>query len=331
MKRRAFLAGAGAMVAAWSAFAQTPHKIYRIGFLAHGVAKGARNRLLTALRELGWREGENIVLEVGVAGSDPARWDLVAHGLVDKRCDLIVVLGSHMALAAKRATRTIPQVMMASGYPVDAGIVPSLAHPGGNITGMRTFTDELPGKLIELLHELVPTLRVLGYLDDYAPPLFVAAENEAGKRSRDRAAKALQIEQQEWKVLGDADLIRALAQAETAGLDALWVTSGPVHNQSRNHPRIREFVMRHRLPLLCDFEGTLFREGGGVITYFADWNEIAARTAAFVDRILKGARPGDLPVEQPTWFNLVLNLKNAQAIGLTVPRSLLARADRVIE
>jgi putative ABC transport system substrate-binding protein len=334
IERRQFLTTAAALLAGATAHAQrygaVASKEYRLGFLAHGAAEGARNRLVTALGERGWRIGENIALEVGIASSDPARWDAAARSLVDKRCDLIVVLGSHMALVAKRATRTIPIVMMLSGYPVQAGIVTSLAHPGGNITGMRTFTDELPGKFIELARELTPTLRVLGILDDYAPPLFAPGELEAGKQARERAAKALQIESRSWLILSDEDLIRALAEAESVGLDALLVFSGPVNSQPRNAHRIRELVLRRRLPMMTDVAGTAFREGGGVLTYFADWNEIAERTASFVDRILRGARPGELPIEQPTRFELVLNLQNANAIGLPVPPSLLALADRVI-
>jgi len=330
MKRRTFLATIAGLAAVRPAFAQSTRQI-RIGFFAQGTAIGARKMLLAALRDRGWSEGNNIVLEAIAGGGDPARWDAAAQSLLDKHCDLIVVLGSHMTLVMKRVAPTTPLVMMMSGYPVEAGIVPSLAHPGGTITGLRTYTDELPGKLVELARELVPTLCLLGVLDNYAPPLFVPGEVEAGKRARERAAKALNVELREWKILGDADLTRALAEAEAIGVDALLAFSGPTNSQPRNEARIREYLRRRRLPMLTDVAGSLFREGGAIATYSANWNEIAERTAHFVDRILKGARPAELPIEQPTQFDLIVNQKNAEAIGLRVSPALLARADRVIE
>lgn len=332
--RRHFIAGLGvaaALAAVRPAYAQSTRRKYRIGFLVQNSGKAARKMLLVALQKRGWREGENIVVEAAAAGSDPARWDAVARSLVSKHYDLIVVLGSHMALPMKRATRTIPLVMMMSGYPVEAGIVSSLAHPGGNITGLRTYTDELPGKYVELARELVPTLRTFGMFDDYAPPAFVAAELETAQRSRQRAATAMRIDLREWKIHDDAELTRALVESESAGLGVLLVTSGPVNSQSRNTRRIHDLLIRRKLPMLNDIPGRVFREAGGVMSYSASYNEIAARTASYVDRILKGADPADLPIEQPSRFELVLNQKMARAIGLTIPAPLLARADRVIE
>lgn len=330
MRRRAFLAGFGAIAAAWPVLAQAARKSYRLGFLSHGPAKPARHGLTAGLRTLGWREGENIRLDYKVAGSDAAHWEAAARALVEKRCDLIVVVGSHMALAAKQVTRTVPLVMLASGYPVEAGIVPSLAHPGGNITGMRSYTDKLPGKWLELAQELVPSLRVLGLLDDYVPPFSNAGESEAAYRVAMRSAHVLGIELRRWRVHNDGDLTRALAQVRDANLDSLWVTSGAIHGQSRSAARIREVVLHRRLPMWCDWPGALFREGGAVMSYAVDMNEVFERTASFVDRILKGARPGDLPVEQPTRFQLVLNLQNARTIGMTIPQRLLLRANRLI-
>jgi len=331
MKRREFLAAAAALVAVRPAFAQSTRRKSRIGFLVQNSGEHARKMLLAALEKRGWREGENIVLKAAAAGSDPARWDAVARSLASKHCDLIVVVGSHMALSMKRATRTIPLVMMMSGYPVEAGIVPSLAHPGGNITGLRFYTDELPGKYLELARELVPTLRVFGIFDDYVPPAFVAAELETGRRLRQRAAAALGIDLRVWKIHDDAELTRAIAESESAGLGVLLVTSGPVNSQSRNTRRIHDLLVRRRLPMMTDVPGRAFREAGAVTTYSAAWNEIAARTAAYVDRILNGANPADLPIEQPSEFELILNAKIAREIGLTIPAPLLARADVVIE
>jgi ABC-type uncharacterized transport system substrate-binding protein len=332
LRRRAFLAGIGALAAARAVCAQSLKKVYRLGFLAHGAAKKPRRELAGALGKLGWREGENVRFEHAIAGSDAARWDAAARALVDKDCDLIVVFGSHMALAAMRATKTIPLVMMVSGFPVEAGIVPSLAHPGGNITGMRTHTDELPGKWMELLRELVPALRVVGNFDDYVPPFSNEAEIEAGYRVMVRSAEGMGIELRRWRVSGDAALARALAEAEHANIDVLWFTNGAVHTAPPNVERIREFVIRRRLPMASDLVwGSLFKNAGAVMAYSAAWDEIVERTASFVDRILRGAQAGDLPVEQPTRFELVVNLGVAKAIGVTIPRSLLVRADRVIE
>jgi putative ABC transport system substrate-binding protein len=256
--------------------------------------------------------------------------------LFDKRGTGMSDRGSQIftleALAAMRATKTIPLVMMVSGFPVEAGIVPSLAHPGGNITGMRTHTDELPGKWMELLRELVPALRVVGSFDDYVPPFSNEAEIEAGYRVMVRSAEGMGIELRRWRVSGDAALARALAEAEHANIDVLWFTNGAVHTAPPNVERIREFVVRRRLPMASDLVwGSLFKNAGAVMAYSAAWDEIVERTASFVDRILRGAQAGDLPVEQPTRFELVVNLGVAKAIGVTIPRSLLVRADRVIE
>jgi len=331
MRRRAFLGGVAALAAASSLRARPRDKVRCVGFLAHGVAKALRRRLAEALGKLGWRDGENLRFEYAVAGGDAMRWDAVSRALVGKECDLIVVVGTHMALRAMRATKTTPLVMMMSGYPIEAGVVPSLSNPGGNITGMRTFTDALPSKWIKLMRELVPSLRVLGEFDDYVPPFSNDGEIEAGHRVFARTARALGIELRRWKVQDEAALTRAIAEAEGAGLDALWVTGGAIHGQPDNRARIRELVIRRRLPMACDLAGSVFRGGGGLMAYSADWNEIAERTASFVDRILKGARPADMPIEQPTRFELVLNVKNANAIGYDLPKSLLFRADRVIE
>lgn len=290
-----------------------------------------KERLAGELRALGWDEGKDYRFEVGVTGSDPSRQDAVARGFVEKRVDLIVAVGSHMALAAKRATGTIPVVMMLSGNPQAAGIVESLARPGRNITGLRTYVDGIWEKYVELTRELLPGLRTLGVISDYVPPAFTMGEFEYGQREMRRAAKALGVALAEWQVTGDADLERALAEVETARPDALFVTGGSTHAQPRNVARIKAFLQQRKLAMVNDIPGSVFRSAGGVMAYAVSFDEVAVRTASFVDRILKGAKPGELPIEQPAKIELVINAKVARGIGLAVPRSLLLRADRVIE
>lgn len=319
------------MAATRLAGAQGREGIYRIGFLIQRPPAGIEARLVAALGSRGWKEGGNYILEIGVAGNDPARWDAVANELLRKRVDLVVALGSHMALVAKRATATVPVVMMLSGYPVVAGIVASLSQPGGNITGLRTYVDGIWGKYLEFARELVPQLRTLGVLSDYVPPGFVAAETDHALGELQRAAKSLGVALQQWRVSDQAGLERALAEIEGTAVDALLVTGGPTHAQPRNTGRIREFLLRRKLAMVNDIPGSVFRDAGGIMAYAVSFQEVAARTASFIERIRRGAKPRNLPIEQPTQFELALNVKNARAIGLVVPQSLLLRADRVIE
>ncbi|HZM33239.1 MAG TPA: ABC transporter substrate binding protein [Burkholderiales bacterium] len=189
-----------------------------------------------------------------------------------------------------------------------AGIVESLARPGRNITGLRTYADGLWEKYVELVRELLPGLRTLGLLSDYVPPGFVAAETEYGAREMRAAAKALGVALPEWRVTGDADLRSALAEIEGVRPDALFVTGGPTHAQPRNIARLREFLLRRRLAMVNDIPGSVFRNAGGVMAYAVSFQEVAARTASFIDRILNGALPGELPIEQPTKIELVRKL-----------------------
>lgn len=329
-KRRQFLIATGALLAAPIARAQRARNVHRLGFFQQSPPGGALDLLRAALIELGWRE-EEIRFVTAVGGSDPARWDAIAQDLVRQHVDLIVVNGSHMALPLKRATDSVPLVMMTSGDPVEAGLVESLARPGGNVTGLRTFLDGMWGKFPDLLREAVPWMRDLGIVSDYAPPAFLQEEVEAGNRDLRRASQVLDVRLWEWWVRNDAELVRALAQAGNAPVDALLVTNGPTNGQPRNRPRIKELVLRRKLPMMSDIAGSVFREGGGLMAYAVSWKEIAARTAWYVDKILKGAKPADLPIEQPTRLPLVVNMKTAKAIGLTIPPSIMLRADRVIE
>jgi len=320
------------MAAARVAGAQDREGLYRIGFLIQRPPGGAETRLVAALGSRGWTEGGNYVLQIGVAGNDPARWDAVAGKLLEARVDLIVALGSHMALVAKRATTTIPVVMMLSGNPVAAGIiVTSLSRPGGNITGLRTYVDGIWGKYVELARELLPRLQTLGLLSDYVPPGFVAAEIDDGLGELQRAAKSLGVALPQWRVNDQAGLERALTEIERTPVDALLVTGGPTHAQPRNTARIREFLLRRKLAMINDIPGSVFRDAGGVIAYAVSFKDVAARTASFIDRIRQGAKPRDLPIEQPTQLELVLNLRTAKALRIQIPQAVLLRADRVVE
>lgn len=329
-RRRQFLLAAGAFAAAGWTGADAQKRTYRLGFLAQGQAIAARKRLAGELAARGWKEGESYTFAIGATGNDPARWNAVARRLLDERVDIIVAAGSHMALLAKRATTTIPIVMMLSGNPVEAGIVPNLSRPGGNVTGLRTYVDGIWGKYVELARELLPGLQTLGVLTDYVPPSFSAAEYEYAFGEMSEAARTLGVALPTWKVVTDGDLERALVEIERAPPDALLVSGGPTHAQPRNVDRLRNFLLRRKLPMINDIQGSVFLSAGGVMAYAVSFPEIAARTASFIDRILKGAQPGDLPIEQPTKLTLVINAEAARAIGLVVPQSLLLRADQVI-
>ncbi len=207
------------------------------------------------------------------------------------------------------------------------------AQPGGNVTGITLYAGggALFGKFVELLRELVPSLRTLGVLWGYAPPSYRPEQVAPATEELHRAAKALNVNVRFWQTGTESDLGSALAAAESAPLDALFVTAGVIHGLPDIAPRIARFVLQRRLPALTDFPGPLFDAGVAVMAYSTDAKELATRTAYFVDRILKGAKPGELPIEQPTRYRLTVNLKTAKALSLTIPQSLLLRADRLIE
>ena len=275
---------------------------------------------------------KNLAFDVHVADRDIKSADALALKLVEQRTDVIVVVGTHMALAAQRATKTIPIVMYLSGFPVEGGLVQSFARPGGNITGLATYSGEaFFSKHVSLMRELVPSLRELGVLWDYLPPAFLEKEAEFGVRTLQRAASESKVNARLWKIADDKDHAKALADFEKARIQALFATSGPVNGfPSPGATRIIEFTQRRKLPLVVDIAGSLFR-AGGLLSYSASWLEAADRCASFVDRILRGAKAAELPIERPTKFELVLNLKTAKTIGITIPPAMLVRADQVLE
>lgn len=331
MKRRHFLAASGSLVVASVARAQQPGRVYRLGFMVQAAGGFLRDALVAALREQGWVAGRNLQLETRLSAG-PGDIDAIAKELVAARCDLIVVAGTHMALAASRATKTIPIVMYVSGWPVEGGLVASYARPGGNITGLSTYggSEKIWTKFMSLTAELIPSLREIGLIWDYVAPLFLKKEVEYGVGELLRAAEVLKIRSRTWAIHKQADMEDALKALATAPMQALFATSGPFISQPHNWPRIHEIALRRRLPIVCDIAGSTFRNMG-LLAYSVNWNDAAKRCASFVDRILRGAKPGELPIEQPTNFELTLNAGRAKAIGLAIPPAMLIRADRVIE
>jgi putative tryptophan/tyrosine transport system substrate-binding protein len=312
----------------FEAEAQQPKKIWRIGYLAladpatdSAWAEGIR----LALRELGYIEGQNIAIEYRYGEGRRDRFPEIAAELVRLKVDIIVVAGgSTLAQAAKNATKTIPIVMMGGGTdPVTAGLVESLARPGGNLTGLTLLSRELGGKRLELLKEAVPKLARVGVLYD---PSNRDSELDV-KEVLPVAARVLRLTLQPWEVRGTDDFDRVFAAMGKQRPDGLYVP--PDAPMRVNEKRIVGFALNSRLPSTYFYPEAI--DAGGLMFYGVDLAERWRRLATYVDRILKGAKPADLPVEQPTKFALVINLKTAKQIGLTIPQSMLYRADKVIK
>ena len=327
MKRRAFIAGLGSAVA-WPlvARAQQGAKIYRIGVLNAGIDP-IHNPILApfveALRELGWIEGKNFVYEIRFANNQLDRLPSLAAELVGLNVDLIVTVGTLAPLAAKRATPIIPIVMTSSGDPLGSGLVTSLGRPGGNVTGLSGMVPDLGGKRLELLKEALPEISRVAVLWNPANPQSARTFKEA-----ENAAHLLGIDIQSFGVTGPDELGGAFEAIRSTHPDALIaIVEDPLMFDNRQ--QITDFVAAIGVPAIYGLRE--FAEVGGLMTYGALLSDLFRRSAGYVDKILKGAKPGDLPVQQPTKFEFVINLKAAKKIGLTVPPSLLARADEVIE
>jgi ABC-type uncharacterized transport system substrate-binding protein len=305
-----------------AADAQQPRKLYRIGMLeAIPAAKNAANldALRKGLRELGYVEGRNLIIEYRSADGRAERFPDLAAELVRLKVDLIVTRGTPATRAAKDATGTIPVVMATMGNPHP--IVASFAHPGGNLTGVTTFSTELTGKRIELLKELAPSLSRVALLHNMGNPA-VPPEWEETKT----AARSLGLQAELLDVRSQADLGRAFELAIRKRVDALLIGADGL-TQLHQHT-IVDWAARNRLP--AAYPAREFVEAGGLLAYAVSYPDLYFRFARFIDKIFKGAKPGDLPIEQPTKFELVVNLKTANALGLTIPQSVLIRADEVI-
>ena len=303
--------------------AQQVGKVYRIGILETiPAAQNAANldALREGLRGLGYVEGQNLVIEYRSADGRAERFLDLASELVRLKVDLIVTRGTPAVQAAQKATRTIPVVMAAMGAPLV--VVASLAHPGGNVTGMTTFSAELIGKRIELLKELVPNLSRLALLHNIGNPMSPPEweETKVAARSLDLQVVLLDVRDEE-------DLRRAFQVAVQQHVDALLIGLDALtqaHQQT-----IVEFAARNKLPAIHPSRD--FVEIGGLMAYAVNYPNLYFRAASFIDKIFRGARPAELPVEQPTKFELVINLKTANALGITIPESILLRADELIE
>jgi putative ABC transport system substrate-binding protein len=329
IERRAFIrAMAGGLLAApCSAEAQqAAAKVPRIGFLAlnPGANPHLREAFLQGLRDLGYVEGRNVVIEYRSAEGKLERLRALAAELVALKVDVIVTGGgTPTALAAKEATRTLPIVFTSATDPVTDGLVTSLAHPGGNVTGLSNLAPELVGKCLEQLKEAVPQVSLVAVLWQ---PGAVGGRTDMLKPA-EVAARALGVRVQFVEARGPADFDRAFSDMTRARAGALAVLGSAIFNSERR--RLVDLAAKHRLPTV--YTSRDFVDAGGLMTYGVNLADLFRRAAAYVDKTLKGTKPGDLPVEQPTKFELMINLKTAKALGLTIPPSLLQRADEVIE
>ena len=306
------------------ALAQQAAKIPRIGYLAATSLSTNPARIEAfrqGLRELGYVEGKNIVIEWRFAEGKADRLAGFAAELVRLKVDVIVSGGSTATRAAKEATSTIPIVMAQDNDPVGNGFVTSLARPGGNVTGLAALRSELSGKRLELLKEIVPKLSRVAVLGSSTNP-----GNAQSLKEVELAAGAIGVQLQYVDVRGPKDIETAFKEAGKGRADAVLVLAGPVFNSPRS--QVVDLAAKSRLPAIYDRRD--FGEAGGLLSYGTSVADLDHRAATYVDKILKGAKPGDLPVEQPTKFELVINLKAAKQIGLTIPPNVLARADRVI-
>jgi putative ABC transport system substrate-binding protein len=303
--------------------AQQPGKISRVGVLNAGSPTSMSGRVDSfrlGLRELGYIEGKNIFLEMRFAEAKQDRLSDLATELVQLKVDVIVTATTPAVLAAKKATIAIPIVFAGAGDPVRAGLVSSLARPGGNITGLSILSSDLEGKRLELLKETFPKITRVAYLWNPAAP-------GTGLKGMQSAAPALGLQLQSLEVRNPKDFDSAFAAIIKERAQALTAAAHPVIDTNRQ--RIVDFASKNRLPAI--YSSSEFISAGGLMFYGVSFSDLYRRAATYVDKILKGAKPADLPVEQPTKFELVINLKAAKHIGLTIPPNVLVRADKVIK
>jgi putative ABC transport system substrate-binding protein len=321
MDRRSFIGAltGSILVAPLAARAQRADKVHRIGYLNLRAGPGALDEtFVQRLRELGYVEGRNLIIDYRWVGEREERLPALAAELVQLKVDVIVTNANAAVDAAKRATSTIPIVMTASNDPVGSGLVASLGHPGGNVTGMTLFSTELAGKRLQLLRELLPRAKRVAVL---------AGSNLTLVSAMQTAAPRMGFELIVQVVTKPEELLDAFREFLRLGAQALIVQVTPVTFDQRD--KIAELAAQNRLPAIYDIR--IFVDAGGLVSYGPDALEMYRHAAIYVDKILKGAKAGDLPIFQPTKFEFVINLKTAKALDLTIPQAVLRRADEVIQ
>ena len=325
MDRRAFLGALGLLAVPHSTEAQQAGKVYRVGFLGNSTDALEANLVepfRQGLRDLGYVEGRNLAIEYRWADGQYDRFPALIRELAALKVEVIVTAGTPAALAVKRETPAIPLVMAAIGDPVGTGLVASLARTGGNLTGLVAIAPDLEGKRLELLREVVPKLSHVAFLLNPANPLHVVSEKLART-----AAAALHVKVRFVGVRAESEFDQGFSAVLRERPGALVMLADRLFLHHR--ARIVDFTTRQRLPGMYAYRELV--EAGGLMSFGPSYPGMHRRAAYFVDRILRGAKAADLPMEQPTTFELVINLKTAKALGLTIPPSVLARADEVIQ
>ena len=310
------------LTTAAAAEAQQPAKIPRIGYLVSSTTSTRQEAFQRGLRELGYVAGKNIVIERRDAEGKLDRLPFLAAELVHLQVEVIVTAGGITTRAAKEATNTIPIVMAQDTDPVGNGFIASLGRPGGNVTGLATLAPEISGKRLELLKETVPKLAHIVILGTSTNP-----GNPQALKETEVAAGAFKVQLQYLDILSPKDIEPAFRAASKSRADAVLVLNSPVAISYRK--QLADLAVKGRLPAI--YPQSEYVEDGGLMVYGVSYTELSRRAATCVDKILKGAKPADLPVEQPIKFELVINLKSAKQIDLTIPPNVLARADRVIK
>jgi putative tryptophan/tyrosine transport system substrate-binding protein len=324
MRRREFITALGATAAISLGARAQQSKLPTIGFLGANAAAAQSEwtaAFVHGLRELAWVEGQTVAIEYRWAEGRSERYSEISNEFVRLKVDLIFTAGNEAAIAVKQATAAIPIVFAVAGDPIGTGLVASLARPGGNVTGLSLQFTDLVGKRLELLREVVPTIQRLAIMTHVSSPNAVKEMHEVQATARTLGLEILTLE------LRRAEDIAPAFEALQGRADALYTCGDPLLNTNRVH--INTLALAARVPTTHGLREQV--EAGGLLSYGANFADLFRRAAQYVDKILRGAKPADLPVQQPTKFELVINAKTAKALGLTVPPSLLARADEVIE
>ena len=325
MRRREFITLLGGVAVTWPLAASAQSKTPRIGFMGNSTAALEANLVdafREGLRELGYEEGRNIVIEYRWANGKYDHFPVLVAELIAAKVEVIVTAGTPAALAVKNATTTVPLVMVAVGDPIGTGLVPSLARPGGNLTGLSSVAPDLEGKRLQLLREVVPALSHVAMFINSLNPFHVSSMRQARA-----AAQAMGIKLQLHDIRKSEDLDDAFAAIRKERPDALLILADRVFLHNRE--RIVDFANEQRLPNVNAYKELV--EVGGLMSYGPSYEDMHKRAAIYVDKILKGAKPADLPIEQPSKFTFIVNLKAAKALGVTVPSQLLGLADELID